>query len=170
MNLRALAGIAVVAAAAVAALAFENTAWYGPVTCTVKAKIVGEKPEKQVESAEGVSLNTTNSTFQMGPIAGSNLKGLIIKQSATHYKAAHPAMDPDLADFLAWVKAKILARTGIDVDLATAGMTGSFTLIKRFTSVKVNLTIRWTGTVASGEDAGKAVFGTIKLKSTLPRD
>ena len=169
MNLRALAGIAVVALVAVAALAFENTYWYGGLKCTAKARIVGEKTEKQVETSESVTLHTTDMAFDLGPIAGSNVNGLILKKNNTHYGAAQPTMDPALANFTAWVKAKILAQTGVDVDLATVEMTGSFTLIQNFSKVKVNLKIKWSGTVASGEHVGKGVSGSIGLKGSLPR-
>jgi len=170
MKLRALSGIAVAALACVAALAFENTSWYGNLECTVKAKVLGERAENQAEVAENVGLNTTDTTFALGPIAGSNCEGLIIKRTARSYKAAQPATDPDLTDFTNWVKAKILARTGLDVDLATVEMKGGFNLLSNFTLVRTGLKIKWTGTVATGEHAGKAVRGSIRLKGTLPRD
>lgn len=170
MKLRALAGVAVAALAAAAALAFENTYWYGSLKCTTKAKVVGENTEKETQTSEGVNLSTTNSTFSMGPLAGSNVIGGILKKNNTHYDVAQPPMDPDLATFTAWVKAKILAQTGLDVDLATVEMKGKFTLIKNFQKVKVNITVKWSGTVASGEHMGKGVSGSIALKGTLPRD
>jgi hypothetical protein len=173
MNLRALVGVAAVAVVAVAASAFENTFWYGNLNCTTKAKVVGErteKSEKEEKLATGVQLTTTNTAFEMGPIAGSNLNGLIIKKNNTHYSVDQPTDEDDLADLTNWVKAKILAHLGLDVNLATLDMKGTFTLIKNFNQVKVNITVVWSGTVASGEDSGKGVSGTVKLKGVLPRD
>jgi hypothetical protein len=170
MKLRAFAGIAVAALAASAALAFENTAWYGALECKTKVKVEGERAEREVETAEAVSLNTTDSTFTMGPIAGGDVDGLILKKNNTHYSVAQPTDETDLAAFTAWVKAKILAQTGLDVDLTAVEMKGSFILVKRFSLVKVNIRIKWYGTVASGEHMGQTAFGSIALKGVLPRD
>jgi len=170
MKLRALAGIAVAAFAAVAALAFENTQWYGGLKCTVKAKVTGQRAEKLSTDETGVSLQTTNSTFIQNGIAGSPLNGLIVKKNNTHYASTQAASGQDLDDFVAWVKAKILAQLGLDVTIETATMKGNFTLIHSFEDVKENMTIKWTGVVATGENAGSEVKGTIKLKGSLPRD
>ncbi len=170
MNLRTLAGTAVVAVAAVAASAFEFTSWYGNLECTTKAKVFGDNADKETQSVTGVGLSTTDSSFTMGPIAGSNLNGLIVKKNNTHYSVAQPTDVDDLAAFTAWVKAKILAQTGLDVDLASVEMMGKFILVKQFSFVKVNVKVKWTGTVASGEQMGQTVIGSIALKGTLPRD
>lgn len=170
MRLRALAGIAVAAFAAVTALAFENTYWYGGLNCKVKAKIQKMKAVHSSEDVTGVSLSTTNTTFNQGPISGSAFSGLIIKKNNTHYVATQPAPGTDLDAFIAWVKAKIVNSTGIDVDILTVETKGSFTLIHSFEDVRENIKIKWTGTVATGENAGQPVSGSIKLKGSLPRD
>ena len=93
-----------------------------------------------------------------------------MKKNNTHYSVAQPTDSEDLDAFTQWVKAKILAQTGLDVDLATVEMKGKFILLKKCTLVKVNGKVKWTGTIATGEDAGMAVFGSIAVKGVVPRD
>jgi hypothetical protein len=168
----AAAALAVVAASG---LAFEFTSWSGPVLCKSKSRVKQGDPPSYVSEAtqNGVDLSTQDTDWVMDDLPGGSLPGEMAARNSRNYKAWHP--NPDTAptehqQFLDWVKAKILAAHGLDVDLVGAELKGKFVLNADFDEVKVGHSISWYGTVATGPDAGKVVKGKIKLKGVLPRN
>lgn len=168
----AASALAVVAAAG---LAFEFTSWTGEMGCKSKARVKQGDPPSYVTEATNPSANlqTGETDWTIANIDGGTLAGEMSKRNNRNYRAWGP--DPELEPtdhqaFLDWVKAKVLAAHGLDVDLLGATLKGKFVLNADFDEVKVGHSISWTGTVASGPDAGKVVKGKIKLKGVLPRN
>jgi hypothetical protein len=170
----AVAAAALVAVAA-AGLAFEFTSWTGDLGCASKARVKQGDPPSYVTEATNPSANlqTGSTSWTLFNIDGGDLSGEMSGRNARNYRAWSP--DPELEPvdhqaFLDWVKAKILAAHGLDVNLVSAKLKGKFVLNADFDEVKVGHSISWNGIVASGPDAGKVVKGKIKLKGLLPRN
>ena len=169
---RTLVALAGVAALAAASFAFENTSWFGNLECDVKVKVRQGTGAHSAVAAQNVSLSTTNTAFTMGPLGGLDEVGTIRMNSDHNYSAsAPPDEDPaGQALFKLWVRGKVLTVTGIDVNVVACSLKGKFVLNDDFSAVRVIHKITFAGTVASGEDSGKPVKGSIKIRGSLPRD
>lgn len=165
-----LGAVAVFAALAAGALAFENTAWFGNLNCRVKVRVRRGESANVSQDATDVGLSTQTTSFDMGPLGGGTMHGQMTRRNARNYRISNFTEGTDASDFVAWVRAKVLAATEIDVNIETVRMKGTFVLIHDFQEVKVGDKVTFTGTVASGPDSGKSVRGSITVKGILPRD
>ena len=126
-------GLAAVLVVAAAALAFPFTSWSGTLACKVKVKVVKGERAKTEQEFSGIGLSTQAETFDFSNLGPGTLSGRMSMRNAKNYKTFHFEPGAEFDAFSAWVKAKVLMATGIDVDLDEATLKGHFVLLKGFT-------------------------------------
>lgn len=164
--------VAVVAAAAFlvsGAFAFEYTRWTGPLTLAHKARVKKGAKTNVRETLPDADLQTEDGAFTLSNL-GPDIVLPVMMEGRNERNYRHSTAEGEsLGTFKEWLRQRILADTGQDVDLVACSLKGKSVLNGDFDQVKVGDKIKYVGTVVGGPDDGKPVKGSIKLKAVLDR-